>query len=114
MKTSVEEIAYGNLIFIKTLIQTPKHTMMLTEGVRAMEDDAFNELITKVREFNDWTQDNDPDHFKDFGAVIVGGIKYYFKIDLHDHLDRDYGFDMETMPITQCHRVLTIMRSDEY
>jgi hypothetical protein len=70
-----------------------------------------DQVIEAVRNFDSFTGDNDPHQEHDFGQVIVGGQKYFFKIDYYE-ASLEYGADpMEDEDIV---RVLTIMRADEY
>lgn len=86
--------------------------VMLTIGVRALNDKDQAELLNKVRTFDNFTPDNDPNQEHDFGAIEFKGTTYFWKIDYYDH---DYLYlspDPADENITN--RVLTIMRGDEY
>lgn len=81
----------------------------VTRGVAAMGDDA-KEIFVKMRNFTDFTEDNDPYGEHDFGSFTVSGVKIIWKIDY-------YNEDMSGWrdPLSpDCNRVLTIMRADEY
>lgn len=117
MKTTTAEIAGVNLIFRSTLMQTKKHRVVLSEEVAYMcehDPEGFQALITAVRGFKNFDQDNDPHGERDFGRITLDGQDFFFKIDLYDSDKFEYGFDRETMPHSQCHRVLTLMRASEY
>lgn len=78
--------------------------VVMTEGVAHSPNK--EDVITAVREFNNFTPDNDPHGEHDFGQVEVNGTKYFFKFDYYDS---NYEFFQE-----DGNRVLTIMRADEY
>ena len=81
----------------------------VTKVVVAMGDDA-KEIFVKVRDFSDFNEDNDPYGEHDFGSFTVDGIKVFWKIDYYNE-----GMSGWRDPLSpDCHRVLTIMRADEY
>ena len=84
--------------------------VILTIGVQSSPD--REEVITAVREFNDFNNDNDPHREHDFGQVIVNDVKYFWKIDYYDE-HYEYGVDPYEDD-EKVRRVLTIMRADEY
>ena len=81
----------------------------VTRGVVAMGEDA-KEIFVKVRDFTDFTEDNDPYGEHDFGSFTVSGVKIFWKIDYYDEALRGWCDPLSP----DCHRVLTIMRADEY
>lgn len=86
--------------------------VLLTIGVRALSDGDCAELLNKVKTFDNFNLDNDPNQEHDFGAIDFKGTTYFWKIDYYDH---DYLYlspDPADENITN--RVLTIMRGDEY
>ena len=89
-----------------------RHSMKgctVTKGIAAMGEEV-NKIFVKVRDFNDFTEDNDPYGEHDFGSFTVGGVKIFWKIDYYTE-DLSGWCD----PLSpDCHRVLTIMRADEY
>ncbi len=81
----------------------------VTKGVAAIGQDA-NEVFVKVRDFVDFTEDNDPYGEHDFGSFTVSGVKIFWKIDYYDE-----NLEKWCDPLSPgCHRVLTIMLADEY
>jgi len=88
-------------------------TVILTPGIRALPDAVWEEVITKVRTFDDFTEDNDPHGEHDFGTFTEPGAgKVFWKIDYYD---RDYcngSPDPADPKVTR--RVLTIMLAEEY
>jgi hypothetical protein len=82
--------------------------VMVTPGAR--ESGYLQELLRAVREFNAFTEDNDPYGEHDFGSFERAGEKYFWKIDYYDSTLK-YG----ELPLSpKCRRVLTIMLASEY
>jgi hypothetical protein len=100
-------IAEGNDLLRETMIPLLGRVVM-TAGVAESPD--REQIITQVREFKAFSEDNDPRGEHDFGNFEINGVKYYFKIDYYD-ANYHYGAD----PYTDLfRRVLTILRADEY
>ncbi len=80
--------------------------VVMTDGVAGSPDK--EEVITAVRSFTSdmFTPGNDPHGEHDFGEVDVNGSKYFWKFDYYDQSYQHFQEDG--------HRVLTIMRADEY
>ncbi len=105
--SKVEEIAKRNDL-LRTTFMTGK--VLLTHGVQNSVDK--EEIITAVREFNDFNDDNDPYKEHDCATFEVNKSKYIFKIDYYDK-NYEYGIDPHEEP-EKVHRVLTIMCASEY
>lgn len=87
--------------------------VMLTEGIRSLADADREEIITKVRTFNDFSDDNDPYGEHDFGAFDQPGVgKVFWKIDYYDR-SLSKGSEDPADPSQTC-RVLTILLAEEY
>ncbi len=86
--------------------------VVFTDGVTSLQARDIDEIITKVREFNDFTEDNDPYGEHDFGKIDHKGNTIFWKIDYYDKAC-EYGSEDPTDP-KQTTRVLTIMLADEY
>jgi len=82
--------------------------VVVTQGVQALED--LGGLIDEIRQFNDFTDDNDPYGEHDFGTVYWLDTKVFWKIDYYDQ-DLKYGEDPLSL---DCRRVLTVMLASEY
>lgn len=65
-----------------------------------------------VMSFTDFTEDNDPYGERDFGAIMLDGVKLFWKIDCYDQT-MQWASPDPTDP-TQTRRVITIMRASEY
>ena len=109
MKTA-EQIAKVNDDYRKKLTATKNFRIMLTQGVNGLEEKTV-EVLKLVKNFDTFTEDNDPYKEHDFGKVTFGGENYFWKIDYYDNA-LEYGADPhEDEDLT---RVMTIMRADEY
>ena len=86
--------------------------VLLTAGIDSMSMDDKANILSKVRNFNDFTEDNDPYGEHDFGSFDYKGNKIFFKIDYYD---LNYEF-MSKNPANPdiTNRVLTILLSCEY
>ena len=80
----------------------------ITPGVQELPD-LFG-LLEEVRQFDEWTPGNDPYGEHDFGQIMWGDEKIFWKIDYYDQ-DLRYWED----PISpKCQRILTVMLASEY
>ncbi len=87
--------------------------MFTTQGIEALTIDQKMLVLAKVRQFDDFTPDNDPHGEHDFGAFTLPDVgKIYWKVDYYD-LAMEYGSeDPANSEVTT--RVLTIMLAEEY
>jgi hypothetical protein len=108
--TSTHKIRQLNDSFRRSLIFGG--TVLVTPGVQALSESNRQALFAAVRQFDSFTPDNDPHGEHDFGAIEQAGVRYFWKIDYYD-LERLQGSPDAADP-TVTHRVLTIMRADEY
>ena len=76
------------------------NVLLLTRGIVHSGMD-LDEVLRRVREFNDFREENDPWREHDFGGIALDGNKIFWKID--DYGGQD-GYDL----------VLTIMLAEEY
>ncbi len=106
---SIEKIRQLNDQLRKTFIGGK---VLLTAGVYELDDNDRNELLRQVREFDNFTEDNDPYGEHDFGAINFQDDTYFWKIDYYD-IDYNY-LSPDTSDPNVTNRVLTIMRGDEY
>jgi len=54
---------------------------IITQRVAALAPDKQLALARLVSEFSDFSEDNDPYNEHDFGAVEMGGDRFFWKID---------------------------------
>ena len=81
---------------------------MVTRGISALPNIA--KVISMVRDFNEFGEDNDPYGEHDFGSFEYFGEKLFWKIDYYDS-----ALELWTDPLSsECHRVLTVMLAEEY
>ncbi len=82
--------------------------VMMTAGAKA--SGYAPELLRAVREFDDFTEGNDPYGEHDFGSFERAGEKYFWKIDYYDRALEGWENPMSM----KCRRILTIMLASEY
>lgn len=58
--------------------------VILTQGINAKMPRDIARILAKVRNFNNFTKDNDPYGEHDFGSFDYNGEKIYWKIDYYD------------------------------
>jgi len=87
-------------------------TILITQAVRANGEAFIQEVATAVRNFDAFSEDNDPWGEHDFGALEVCGQKVFFKIDCYDPTCSQGSENPANAALT--HRVLTIMLASEY
>ena len=81
----------------------------VTQGVAALAP-LINDIFVRVRDFSEFTEDNDPYGEHDFGSFEAYAHKMFWKIDYYDE-NLKYWCD----PLDpDCQRVLTIMLAEEY
>jgi Protein of unknown function (DUF3768) len=86
--------------------------VVVTAGVEALPSQLRSSLLAKVREFDAFTEDNDPHGEHDFGVVDDGDVRCFWKIDYYDREMELMSPDPSDPEVTT--RVLTIMLADEY
>jgi hypothetical protein len=80
----------------------------MTVGVQDLPD--VDGLMALVRDFNQFSEDNDPYGERDFGSLVWHGNKVFWKIDYYDQALG--AWEDPTSP--NCQRILTVMLADEY
>lgn len=84
----------------------------MTNGIEKLGPFAQIEIASKVRQFDDFTKDNDPYEEHDFGSFNHNDNKIFWKIDYYDQ-SYTYGSEApEDAKLTR--RVLTVMLASEY
>ena len=86
--------------------------VMMTDGINALPDVIKAQVLSSVRQFTDFTPDDDPHGEHDFGAFEVDGEKFFWKIDYYDQWMQFASPNPSDPDVTT--RVLTIMLADEY
>lgn len=112
-KFTAADIAHGNDLMrmnfpLFALSNNAHAKVVITCGVIAHP--LHMKVFAAVKNFSDFNKENDPHGEHDFGAVVVDGQKFFFKIDYYDeHFER--GVDpYEQEPS----RLLSIMLAEEY
>lgn len=111
MSTSrAQQIAQQNDAFRTALGKHPAlpGQVVATQGVAHRQDQGV--IIQKVREFNDFNEENDPHGEHDFGSFEIGDDQFFWKIDYYDSKECEYG----AADALNSYRVLTIMLAEEY
>ncbi len=86
--------------------------IMMTAGINALPDHTKAAILSAVRNFTTFTEDNDPHGEHDFGSFEVDGEKCFWKIDYYDKSLEAGSEDPADPEVTT--RVLTIMLASEY
>lgn len=86
--------------------------IMMTAGINALPDRTKANILTAVRNFSDFNEDNDPHREHDCALFDVDGERCMFKIDYYDKT-MEFGSEDPANPEVTT-RVLTIMLVSEY
>lgn len=86
--------------------------VMITRAVEVLEPEVKSKLLEKVRSFTEFDEGDDPYSEHDFGALVVEGQKYFFKIDYYDTAMEEGSPNPSDPAVTR--RVLTVMNASEY
>lgn len=84
----------------------------VTSGVASLPEQDVQEILHKVRTYDEFNSNNDPNGEHDFGSVKVAGNTIFWKIDYYDQ-NLQYGSENPAEP-TLTTRDMTIMLSSEY
>lgn len=87
-------------------------TLVLTQGIRSNAPEDIREIITKVRTFDTFDENNDPYNEHDFGAFDYKGKRIFWKIDNYDREFLYLSPDVSNPKLTN--KVLTVMYAEEY
>lgn len=87
--------------------------VLLTEGISSLPSEVVEALLTKVRVYDRFTDDDDPYGEHDFGAFDQDGAgRVFWKIDYYDPSMTAGSADPSDPKATL--RVLTVMLAEEY
>lgn len=86
--------------------------VLMTTGVQALADATIANVLTAVRDFEDFTEDNDPYGTHEFGMLDVDDHSIMWKVDAYDQ-NLEYGSPDPANPDVTS-RVLTILLASEY
>lgn len=85
---------------------------LMTRGVQEHGALFISAAVSAVTTFATFNAGDDPYGEHDFGAVTVGGVKLFWKIDYYDHTLAAASPDPADEAVTR--RVLTLMLAEEY
>jgi len=85
---------------------------VMTRGIHELNVDTQKEIIKQIREFNQFSEDNDPYGEHDFGSLMIENKKIFWKIDYYNKTYRNGSENPADTKKTN--RVLTIMLACEY
>ena len=86
--------------------------MYFTQGISALAADEQADIWSRVSNFRDFTEANDPHDEHDFGSFKHKGKTIFWKIDYYDLFMINASRDPADPAAT--HRVLTVLLADEY
>lgn len=101
---------------VALLAQLPKvpGTVLMTQGISCHSYEQLSDLCRSIREFDSFTEDNDPYGEHDFGSLNHPDIgKAFWKIDYYANVSCTSGSEDPSDP-AKSYRVLTIMLASEY
>ena len=79
----------------------PPNTLFITRGIAALMIEEVSKILSKVKDFDAFTEDNDPHGEHDMGSFDYNGKRIMWKIDDYDGHE---GLNL----------VLTVMLAEEY
>jgi len=86
--------------------------MIVTQAVAQLGKCDVDHILSEVRNYNDFTPDNDPFSEHDFGSIQFGEKTIFWKIDYYDLDLHMHSPDPSVSAVTA--RILTIMLAEEY
>jgi Protein of unknown function (DUF3768) len=86
--------------------------VVVTAGFESLPAARRGLILTKVRVFDQFNEDNDPHGEHDFGLIEDGDVRCFWKIDYYDRDMELMSPDPADPSVTT--RVLTVMLADEY
>lgn len=106
-----------DVLAIRALNDTLRQTgvggkMVVTRSIADLDEETRLRILQAVREFENFTEDNDPYGEHDCAIVSLEGYRVIFKIDYYDS-SMTFGSEDPADP-RKTTRVLTIMFPEEY
>jgi Protein of unknown function (DUF3768) len=87
--------------------------VVMTCGVAALPSDTVASILQAVCTFSAFTPGNDPHREHDFGAVTIGDVRCFWKIDYYENAACEFGAE-DPSDVRASYRVLIIMLAEEY
>ena len=94
----------------RTTLTNCKH--IITRGIDLLGEEAIGFILNLVKNFDDFSERNDPFGEQDFGAVEYEGNTVFWKFDYYDLDLMHHSLDPSDPHVTR--RLLTIMLGEEY
>lgn len=114
---TANKIAELNDRLRKNTADNPLGRGVITQGVTVFlqEHDTFGmtELMQRIADYDSFTEDNDPHGEHDFGVMMIGDEKLFWKIDIYADQNCILG-SPHPADQKQSYRVLTVMLAGEY
>ena len=86
--------------------------VIISQKVQMLPAKSRKELFEHIKQFNNFTKENDPYGEHDFGSIKFQNNVYFWKIDYYDTNFLYHSPNPSNASVTN--RVLTIMQADEY
>lgn len=86
--------------------------IFMTASIQALPADLVARALDRVRQFNEFTEDNDPHGEHDFGSFELEGQRFFFKVDYYDK-SMEFGSEDPSDPAKTA-RILTLMLAADY
>jgi hypothetical protein len=86
--------------------------VVMTSGIAVLEDDTRSKVISAIRAFDAFTEDNDPYDEHDCAVLEVDDLTVMFKIDYYDLSLSAHSPNPADPALTA--RILTVMLAEEY
>lgn len=88
--------------------------VIMTKGIASLSETQMSHVLNEVRQFDNFTEDNDPYGEHDFGSLEHSDIgRVFWKIDYYADDSCRFGSE-DPSDVTKSYRVLTIMLASEY
>ncbi len=97
---------------LRKSFSTDHGRVMLTHGVGRLDPKVRHRIYRAVKDFDAFTEDNDPHGERDFGNLEVEGQRIFWKIDYYDPSLSRHSDDQADPEVTV--RVMTVMLAEEY
>jgi hypothetical protein len=88
---------------------------VFTQGINSLPPETQISIWAAVRDFNDFSEGNDPHAERDFGAFTIDDVpeKIFWKISYYADASCSGGAE-DPADTTKCFRILTVMLASEY
>ena len=83
---------------------------IVTRGFDALDVPTKKKAIEAVKNFSDFTEDNDPHREHDFGEIVLDGTRIFWKIDYYESEKTEYGTGQ--LPRAKARGLLSTSNSD--